>query len=192
MSYLLNREEIVQTNHMIDQQHLDVRTITMGINLQDCASEEITVCGNKIYDKICSKAENLVKTGEEIEREFGIPIVNKRISVTPISIVAASCKSEEYEVLAKSMDRAAKEIGVNYIGGYSALVQKGFTESDRRLIRSIPTALAETERVCSSGRQSLHGRGLPRCWGTGNGDQCRGLRSRRRISCSAGMQGKAV
>ena len=150
MSYLLNREEIVQTNHMIDQQHLDVRTITMGINLQDCASEEITVCGNKIYDKICSKAENLVKTGEEIEREFGIPIVNKRISVTPISIVAASCKSEEYEVLAKSMDRAAKEIGVNYIGGYSALVQKGFTESDRRLIRSIPTALAETERVCSS------------------------------------------
>ena len=140
MSYLLNREEIVQTNHMIDQQHLDVRTITMGINLQDCASEEITVCGNKIYDKICSKAENLVKTGEEIEREFGIPIVNKRISVTPISIVAASCKSEEYEVLAKSMDRAAKEIGVNYIGGYSALVQKGFTESDRRLIRSIPTA----------------------------------------------------
>ena len=128
MGYLLNRDEIAQTNHMIDQQHLDVRTITMGINLQDCASEEITICGNKIYEKICRKAENLVRTGEEIEREFGIPIVNKRISVTPISIVAASCKGEEYEVLAQSMDRAAKEIGVNYIGGYSALVQKGFTD----------------------------------------------------------------
>ena len=107
MGYLLNRDEIAQTNHMIDQQHLDVRTITMGINLQDCASEEITICGNKIYEKICRKAENLVRTGEEIEREFGIPIVNKRISVTPISVVAASCKGEEYEDLAQSMARAA-------------------------------------------------------------------------------------
>lgn len=150
MSYLLNTDEIFQTINMIDQQHLDVRTITMGINLQDCASEEIQNCADKIYEKICRKAEKLVKTGEEIEREFGIPIVNKRVAVTPISIVASSCKSAEYEILAKSMDRAAKEIGVNYIGGYSALVQKGFTDSDRRLIRSIPAALAQTERVCSS------------------------------------------
>lgn len=150
MSYLLNTDEIRQTNHMIDQEHLDVRTITMGINLQDCSDEDIAKCGEKIYEKICRKGENLVKTGEEIEHEFGIPIVNKRVSVTPISLVAAACHSTKYEMLAKSMDRAAKQIGVNFIGGYSALVQKGFTESDRRLILSIPSALAETERVCSS------------------------------------------
>ena len=150
MRQLFNIEEILQTNNMIDQQHLDVRTITMGINLQDCGNEDIHTCGQKIYDKICRLGDKLVQTGEDIEREFGIPIVNKRVSVSPIAIVAASCKSDEYEILAHALDNAAKEIGINYIGGYSALVQKGFTDSDRRLLRSIPAALANTERVCSS------------------------------------------
>lgn len=143
-------EEILQTNNMIDQQHLDVRTITMGISLLDCANEDIRVCGEKIYDKICRLGCDLVKTGEDIEREYGIPIVNKRVSVTPLSLVAASCSSDKYEILAYALDEAAREIGINYIGGYSALVQKGFTESDQRLLRSIPEALATTERVCSS------------------------------------------
>jgi len=150
MSYLMNSEEILQTIQMIEQQHLDVRTITMGISLQDCGDEDIQACAEKIYEKICKSAKDLVKTGEEIEQEYGIPIVNKRISVTPISIVAASCKSDDYTILAKSMDRAAAEIGVNFIGGFSALVQKGATESDRALISAIPQALAETERVCAS------------------------------------------
>ena len=150
MSYLMNSQEIIQTINMVNQQHLDVRTITMGISLQDCADPDINRCAEKIYNKICIKAKDLVKTGEQIEKEFGIPIVNKRISVTPISIVAASCESENYEIIAKAMDRAAKEVGVNYIGGFSALVQKGTTVGDMRLINSIPAALSQTERVCSS------------------------------------------
>ena len=150
MSYLINSNEILQTINMINQQHLDVRTITMGISLLDCTSDDINVCAGRIYDKICRCAGNLVKTGCDIEQEFGIPIVNKRISVTPISLVAASCKQSDYTVLAKTLDRAAHETGVNFIGGFSALCQKGFTDSDLRLINSIPTALTETELVCSS------------------------------------------
>ena len=150
MSYLLNSNEILQTIQMIDQQHLDVRTVTMGINLLDCAHNDIDVCCKNIYDKICRKAENLVETACNIEREFGIPIVNKRVSVTPISLVAASCKAEDYTPLAITLDKAAKEVGINFIGGFSALCHKGFTESDLKLINSIPRALTETDIVCSS------------------------------------------
>ncbi len=150
MSYLINSSEILQTIEMIDQQHLDVRTVTMGINLLDCADRDIHSCCARIYEKICRRAEKLVETGCAIEREFGIPIVNKRISVSPISLVAASCEAEDYTPLAMTLDRAAKAVGVNFIGGFSALCHKGFTESDLRLIRSIPTALTETELVCAS------------------------------------------
>ena len=147
---MINRNEILQTIEMIDQQHLDIRTITMGISLLDCADTDIDRSCTKIYDKICRLAGNLVKTGADIEAEFGIPIVNKRVSVTPISLVAASCGAPSYVPFAKALDRAAREIGVNFLGGFSALVQKGMTESDRTLIRSIPEALAETQLVCSS------------------------------------------
>ena len=150
MSYLINSSEILQTIEMIDQQHLDVRTVTMGISLLDCADRDITVCCDRVYEKICRTAEKLVSTGEQIEREFGITIVNKRVSVTPISLVAASCEAEDYTPLAKTLDRAAKTLGINFIGGFSALAHKGFTESDKHLIRSIPRALTETELVCSS------------------------------------------
>ena len=150
MSYLLNSDEILQTISMIDQQHLDVRTITMGMSLLDCADTDMGACCRKVYEKICRNAKDLVKTGESIEREFGIPIVNKRISVTPAAIVAGSCAAEDFVPLAKAMDAAAKEVGVNFIGGFSALVQKGSTAGDEKLINSIPRALAETERVCAS------------------------------------------
>ncbi len=150
MSYLINSSEILQTIEMIDQQHLDVRTVTMGINLLDCADRDMDVCCRRVYDKICTLADKLVETGCAIEREFGIPIVNKRISVSPISLVAAACESEDYTLLAKTLDRAAKAVGVNFIGGFSALAHKGFTKSDLRLINSIPRALTETELVCSS------------------------------------------
>lgn len=147
---MLSHEEILQTVQMIDHQHLDIRTITMGISLLSCADADPKACCQKIYDKICRKAEHLVSTGEAIEREFGIPIVNKRVSVTPISLVAAGCETEDYVPFAVALDRAAKTVGVNFLGGYSALVQKGMTESDRKLIRAIPEALAVTDRVCSS------------------------------------------
>lgn len=150
MSYLINSSEILQTIEMIDQQHLDVRTVTMGINLLDCADRDMDVCCRRVYDKICTLADKLVDTGCAIEREFGIPIVNKRISVSPISLVAAACESEDYVPLAKTLDKAAKAVGVNFIGGFSALAHKGFTKSDLRLINSIPRALTETELVCSS------------------------------------------
>ena len=135
---------------MIDKRHLDIRTITMGISLLDCAHEDVQVCADKIYEKIVRRAENLVKVGEEIEWEFGIPIVNKRISVTPIAIVGNSCKTDSYVPLALAMDRAADTCGVNFIGGFSALVQKGATKGDWILMDSIPEALAETKRVCAS------------------------------------------
>ena len=135
---------------MIDQQNLDIRTITMGISLRDCAHPDIAVCCKKVYDKITRLAENLVKTGNDIQSEFGIPIVNKRISVTPVSLIAESCETDDYTPIAKAMDDAASEVGVNFIGGFSALVHKGFTDGDRRLIDSIPHALAQTGRVCSS------------------------------------------
>ncbi len=147
---MINTGEILQTIEMISQQHLDVRTITMGISLRDCGHPDIKVCCDKIYDKICRYAEKLVKTGEDIESEFGIPIVNKRISVTPIALVAESCEAEDLVPIAVALDRAAQNVGVNFIGGYSALVHKGFTNGDLRLINSIPEALASTEKVCSS------------------------------------------
>ena len=145
-----NQKEILATIDMIDNQHLDVRTITMGISLLDCCSDSVEVTAEKIYNKITTLAKDLVKTGEDIEKEFGIPIVNKRISVTPISLVAAACKETDYTPIAKALDRAAHTCGVNFIGGFSALVHKGMTKADINLINSIPSALAETERVCSS------------------------------------------
>lgn len=145
-----NQSEIMSTIDMIDNQHLDVRTITMGISLLDCASDSVEVTAQKIYDKICDKAKNLVAVGEAIETEFGIPIVNKRISVTPIALVAAACKETDYTPIALALDKAAVTCGVNFIGGFTALVHKGFTNADLNLINSLPTALAQTQRVCSS------------------------------------------
>ena len=147
---MLNHNEIMQTIQMIDQQHLDIRTITMGISLLSCAHSDPKIACTKIYDKIIRYAENLVATGEAIEKEFGIPIVNKRISVTPMALVAAAAETNDYVPFAHALDRAAKATGVNFIGGYSALVQKGMTEADRKLIASIPEALATTDIVCSS------------------------------------------
>ena len=147
---MLSLNNIFETINMIDKQHLDIRTITMGISLLDCVSEDPKRCCEKIYDKITRKAENLVRTGEAIESEFGIPIVNKRISVTPMALVAGSCDTTDYVPFAIAMDRAAKECGVNFIGGFSALVQKGFAKGDELLLRAIPQALAETDFVCSS------------------------------------------
>ncbi|MCI8408149.1 MAG: PFL family protein [Lachnospiraceae bacterium] len=149
---MINIFEVLETNKMIEKQNLDVRTITLGINLLDCADSDVNVVGENIYNKITTIAKDLVATGQEIEREYGIPIVNKRISITPISLVGArACKSpEDYVVLAKALDRAAKKVGVNFIGGYSALVSKGMTKSDEYLIRSIPQAMKETDLICSS------------------------------------------
>ena len=147
---MLNRNDILETISMIDQQHLDIRTITMGISLLSCSDPDPKAACRKIYDKITRSAEGLVRTGEEIEREFGIPIVNKRISVTPMALVAAASETADYVPFAAALDAAAKTTGVNFIGGFSALVQKGMTEADRRLIASIPEALATTELVCSS------------------------------------------
>jgi uncharacterized protein (UPF0210 family) len=147
---MIDRKEIFETQHMIDREHLDIRTITMGISLRDCADGDPKRATQKIYDKITRCAERLVPVGEEIEREMGIPIVNKRISVTPMALVAEASDTEDYVPFALAMDRAAKECGVNFIGGFSALVQKGFTRGDMRLIRSIPEALALTQFVCSS------------------------------------------
>ena len=149
---MINSFEVRETNKMIEENNLDVRTITMGISLLDCISSDIDVtCGN-IYKKIVSKAGRLVETGDEIALEFGIPIVNKRVSVTPISLIGAPCckTTEDFVKLAKALDKAAHEINVNFIGGFSALVSKGMTPAEKLLIESIPEALAATERVCSS------------------------------------------
>ena len=149
---MINISEVLETNKMIEQENLDVRTITMGISLLDCAGKSLEVTCDKIYNKITSLAKNLVRTGEEISREFAIPIVNKRVSVTPISLVGGACCQTpgDYVRIAQTLDKAAKEIGVNFLGGYSAIVSKGMTKSDELLIRSIPQAMAETERICSS------------------------------------------
>ena len=147
---MLDKNDVLSTVQMIDRQHLDIRTITMGISLLSCADRDAKAACEKIYDKITRYAEGLVKTGEDIEREFGIPIVNKRISVTPIALVAATSETEDYVPFAVALDRAAKAVGVNFIGGFSALVQKGMTDADRRLIAAIPEALAVTDLVCSS------------------------------------------
>ncbi len=142
--------EIQETVNMFMRQKLDVRCITMGISLLDCADSDAKCSCDKIYDKIMKKAGNLVKTGQDIEKEFGVPIINKRISVTPISIVAGASDAKNYVPFIKTLDKCAHELGVNFIGGFSALVQKGFTPADRILIDSIPEALASTEYVCSS------------------------------------------
>ena len=147
---MLSQHEIMQTIQMIDQQHLDVRTITMGISLLSCARSDPKAACDAIYDKITRYAEKLVATGEAIEKEFGIPIVNKRISVTPIALVAAAAETDNYAPFAAALDRAAKTTGVNFIGGFSALVQKGMTKADRNLIDSIPEALSTTDLVCAS------------------------------------------
>ena len=149
---MLNMFEVIETNNMIEHEKLDVRTITMGISLLDCCDDDLQALNEKIYKKITTYAKNLVSTGEEIARDFGVPIVNKRISVTPIALVGGcACKKpEDFVTIARTLDKAAKEVGVNFIGGYSALVSKGMTPAEENLIRSIPQALAETERVCSS------------------------------------------
>lgn len=143
-------KDILETNQMITQNNLDVRTITMGISLRDCGHPDIKVTAQKVYDKITRKAEKLVQVGEELEMELGVPIINKRISVTPVSMVGESCDSNDYVPLAKALDEAGKAVGVNFIGGFSALVDKGYTKGDRNLICSIPEALAVTDIVCSS------------------------------------------
>lgn len=147
---MLTMKEILETIRMVQEENLDIRTITMGISLRDCAHPDPKAACKKIYDKITTQAERLVLVGEEIEREYGIPIVNKRISVTPISMVAESSDVDDYVMFARAMDRAAEQVGVNFIGGFSALVHKGFTKGDRKLIESIPEALDITHRVCSS------------------------------------------
>ena len=149
---MINIYEVNETNNMIEHEKLDVRTITMGISLLDCGDSTLEGVNEKIYRKITSLASNLVSVGREIERDFGIPIVNKRISVTPIALVGGSVCScpEDFVSIARTLDKAAKEVGVNFIGGYSALVSKGMTQADRNLILSIPEALAKTDRVCSS------------------------------------------
>ncbi len=147
---MLNRNDILETINMIHTDHLDIRTITMGISLLDCASNDAAVFAGKIYDKITRRAEKLVETGLEIEKEYGIPIVNKRISVTPVAIAGGALDRDGLKRAALSLDRAAKATGVNFIGGYSALVQKGSSPADDALIASIPEVLAETELVCSS------------------------------------------
>jgi hypothetical protein len=147
---MITVSDILETNRMITENKLDVRTITMGISLRDCAHPNISQFCENIYDKITKSAEFLVKTGEDIEAEYGIPIVNKRISVTPIAIAADACKTDSYVPVAEALDKAAKEVGVNFIGGFSALVEKGFTNGDKILLQSIPQAMSATERVCSS------------------------------------------
>jgi len=141
---------IVETVRMIEEENLDIRTITMGISLLDCIDADGEKARQKIYDKITTKAKDLVKVGEEIEMEYGVPIINKRISVTPISLIAGASSDKDYVAYAKTLDAAAKKVGVNFIGGFSALVEKGYHKGDEILLRSIPRALAETERVCSS------------------------------------------
>lgn len=149
---MINLNEVIETNKMIDKENLDVRTITLGISLLDCIDSDLKILCDKIFNKITNSAENLVAVGEEIGREFGIPIVNKRISVTPIALVGGSaCKTpEDFVEIAKTLDRAAEKVGVNFIGGYTALVSKKMTEADKNLILSIPQALSSTEYICSS------------------------------------------
>jgi len=146
----MNSQQIYETSHMISNENLDVRTITMGISLLDCIDSDSDIACQKIYDKITSKAKNLVKVGQQIEAEYGIPIANKRVTVTPISLVAAASHDHDYVKYAKTLDKAAKALGIDFIGGYSALVQKGYQSGDRTLISSLPEALAETDFVCAS------------------------------------------
>ena len=143
---MIETGEILQTMRMIQEENFDIRTITLGINLLDCSDPDPAKCADRVYDKICKTAENLVRTGEDIETEFGIPIVNKRISVTPVSMI---CQGDP-KPIAFALDRAAAEVGVNFLGGYSALMHKGATRADERLLASIPEVLSETKLLCSS------------------------------------------
>ena len=149
---MISQYEVLETNEMIEKENLDVRTITIGISLLDCIDSDLENCKKKIYDKIRNTADKLIETGNKIEKEYGIPIVNKRISVTPIALIGGACckSTSDFAQIAKVLDTVAKEVGVNFIGGYSALVSKGMTKADEMLIRSIPEALSTTERVCSS------------------------------------------
>jgi uncharacterized protein (UPF0210 family) len=150
MPLTINPNEILETIHMVEMENLDVRTITMGISLRDCADPDIKTACEKIYNKIYRYAENLVKTGETIESDYGLPIVNKRISVTPIALIAEAADTDDYQAYAETLDKVAGDVGVNFIGGFSALVHKGATKGDKNLINSIPRALSTTERVCAS------------------------------------------
>ncbi len=143
---MIETGEILQTLRMIQEENFDIRTITLGVNLLDCSHPDAAACARRVYDKICRVAQNLVRTGEAIERELGIPIVNKRISVTPVSLIC----QDDPKPIARALDKAAHEMGVNFLGGYSALMHKGATRADERLLASIPEVLAETERLCSS------------------------------------------
>jgi uncharacterized protein (UPF0210 family) len=147
---IFNTDEVMETIKMIEKENFDIRTITMGINLRDCAHPDVDILTGNIYDKITTSANKLVQTADKIEARFGVPIVNKRISVTPISMIANPTSEENYTEIAKTLDRAAKEVGVDFIGGFSSLVHKGYTKGERRLIESIPAALAITDKVCSS------------------------------------------
>ena len=146
----ITAQEIAETRGMVVEQHLDIRTATMGVSLLGCADENIDRMATKVYDRITSRAERLVPVANDLAREYGIPIVNKRVSVTPIGMIASACSDEDLTPLAQALDRAAQTIGIDFIGGFSALVHKGIGDADRRLMNSIPTALATTERVCSS------------------------------------------
>ena len=143
-------EEIAETLAMVSQQHLDIRTITLGLNLRSCTHEDINVMARKVYDRMTSAAEKLVPTAEQLEREYGIPIVNKRISVTPIAEICAATDATDFSPIAQAMDKAGKEVGVDFVGGFSALVHKGATQADITLMESIPEALATTDNVCAS------------------------------------------
>lgn len=146
----MESEKILETIHMISDENLDVRTITMGISLLDCIDSDSDKACQKIYDKITTKARNLVKVGEQIQEEYGIPIINKRVTVTPISLIAAASHDQDYVKYALTLDKAAHTLGIDFIGGYSALVQKGYQNGDKTLIKSIPEALAQTDLVCAS------------------------------------------
>lgn len=147
---MINTKDILETINMVKEENLDIRTVTMGISLLDCASDDPEKAARRVYDKITKKAEKLVPTAEQIEKEYGIPIINKRVSVTPVSLIGGRYSEQDYINFAKALDRAADTLGINFIGGYGALVQKGFTEADKKLIASIPEALAQTGKVCSS------------------------------------------
>ena len=147
---MINKNLILETINMIKLHNLDIRTVTLAISLRDCAAEDIDVVCEKIYNKIVKYAKNLVEYANDLENEYSIPIINKRIAVTPVSFVGESCKNPDYVKIAKTLDRAAQQVGVNFVGGFSALVEKGFTKGDRLLIEAIPEALSVTERLCSS------------------------------------------
>ena len=147
---MINTKDILETISMVKEENLDIRTVTMGISLLDCASDDPVRAAERVYEKIVKTAEKLVPTAEEIEKEYGIPIINKRVAVTPVSLIGGRYSEEDYVRFAKTFDRAADALGIHFIGGYGALVQKGFTEADRKVIASIPEALSETNKVCSS------------------------------------------